>query len=145
MLPARDPRTTRLTLDSRIPYAPDPLADRSRVQRRRFYLLCLPTRLLVATAALVISATVHVRALTILMGAAGAALAAGVCVAAIVGRDRSCAGGHLWWANYRVVHAALWSTFASLMIATGSPWASVPLFVDVALTLCFALLRPNHS
>ena len=121
------------------------LARQSRKARRLFYLACLPARLLVAFAALLVGATARARVVTVMIGAAGGVIALGFCIAAISGRSHGFGGGQVWWGNYRVVHASLWSTFACLMITMGSAWAATPLFADVALALCFALYRPNDS
>ena len=120
---------------------------RSQALRPRFYYACIPTRLLFFVAALCVAIANNNRVhwSTIVFGVAGFVFVAGLCVSALAGRTHGFAGGAVWWTNYRVIHVALWSTYATLMLTTASPWSAGPLLLDVLFAVCFEVLAPNDQ
>ena len=98
-----------------------------RRRRRLFWLVCLPTRALVAVVAAVLpSSARQFLAIPAFLVAAGFL----ACVARSA--PRGAFGGYVWWAWARPLHAALYATYGGLALAR-SDYAWVALACEVLL------------
>lgn len=117
-----------------------------RTRLRLFWTVCVPVRVGVATAALVVGA--YAPHLLRYVGVYAALTAAGFAWNAA----RACAGGKrtggfggvVWWTRLRYVHVALWATCAALALQRVR-WAGAFLAADALLGALAGALHFFHS
>lgn len=108
-------------------------ADRAR----RFWLGCIPLRLAIAWAALLVSLYAPApwrRAFAGYAALTALGFAYNIWLAARGRKTHGGFGGRVWWGRLRYAHAALWGGCAAALWL-GAPWAGLLLAGDVGLAI----------